>query len=196
VTKKLRWANARYKEILERQAARKRIEQISFVPPDGPVLPEEYEREAIEDYRAFLHRQHAEREERRLKEVLALKQQEDEEKQKVEDQKKRDVADAAVLEYKLQMKQQEEETALRNRQLEDGLHGLLAKAGVDREKIGRVLKEMKATAATKPQFPNTGDLTVDIQPDTIGSKSPKAPIERKPVFSRYLFETSSLSVNC
>jgi hypothetical protein len=151
VKRELHWANAQYERILLQS---KHVEgragsfgskgDLSHRQPLGNS-----HRKGMEDYLQYLAKRDAERGESRLQQKLAFHQQQAEEKRKEEERKKKEIADAAVAEYKSQMKKEEERVEQTRQQSEAQLHKMLTKVGVEEEKIGLVLKDM-ASSGTPP----------------------------------------------
>jgi hypothetical protein len=151
VKRDLQWANAQYERILRRSkhldGRAGRFGSKGDLPNRQP-LGESHKR-GMEDYLQYLEKRDAERRESRLQQELAFHQRQAEEKRKEEEQKRKEIADGAIAEYKSQMKKEEERAKQKRQQSEAQLHKMLAKVGVEEEKIDLVLKDM-ASGGTQP----------------------------------------------
>lgn len=190
MTKKLRWANAQYDELIRQQAESSQEEDVVRVTrrnrqPFRRRLAKEDERKHLEEYREFLQRQSAERRETLRQQALALQEKEREQQRKEEEKKRKEIEDAAILAYKSQIKEQEEKAERDKKQLEEELEKLLNKVGVEDDKIDQVLKELKPPMTVNHISVESSEGPVEAQPEPHLQNSAVDVVERRSFLARY-----------
>jgi acetyl/propionyl-CoA carboxylase alpha subunit len=194
VTRELRWANARYEEILNgaKQAEERALKPGKGRPLSRKSLLPEFDRRGMEDYIAFLQRRDADRRERRAQEAFALREREEAQKRKDQEQKKKEIGDAAVQEYKSQKKEEEEKAEQKRKESKDNVQRLLTNAGVEEDKIGLVLKEMALNATTQDVFRERSLPLLHAQLEANPRHTPVATGNKRSILSRlFLLPPSS-----
>ena len=187
--KELQWANAKYEEMLNRakRAEEKAGKSTRRKEPFRKPSFRESDKRGIEGYLAYLNQRDADRRDRRRQEAFALQQQQEEQKRKNDEEKEKEIRDAAVLEYKTQKKEEEEKAEEARQQSEDLLQKLLAKAGVEEDKVGLILKDLASIAHPPIVSLKKAEPLVQSQPETDNNPIPTAIEMGGSVFSRYVY---------
>lgn len=184
----MQWANAKYEEMLSwaKRAEEKASKSTGRKEPFRKPSFRESDKRGMEGYLAYLTQRDADRRERRRQEALAFRQQLEEQKRKNEEEKERKIRDAAVLEYKSQKKEEEKKAEEARQQSEDLLRELLAKAGVEEDKVGLILKDLASTAHPPIVSLKKAEPLIQSQPETDNHPIPAAVGIRGSVLSRYV----------